>query len=69
MSVLTPAEIQIQARPEWHDLWTRVYRITLDLGDPGGDTVLADLQDEARHRLPMADLVHRVVVTATRPAP
>ena len=62
------AGIEIQARPEWHDLWTRVYQIALDLGDPGGDTVLADLQDEARHRLPVADLVHRVVVTATRPA-
>jgi SAM-dependent methyltransferase len=62
------AEIQIQALPEWHDLWTRVYQIALDLGDPAGDTVLADLQDEARHRLPVADLAHRVVVTATRPA-
>ena len=21
--------------PEWHDLFTRVYQIALDLGDPG----------------------------------
>jgi SAM-dependent methyltransferase len=62
------AGIQIQARPEWHDLWTRVHQIALDLGDPGGDAVLAGLQDEARHRLPVAGLVRRVVVTATRPA-
>ena len=60
-------DITIQARPDWHDLWTRVYRVALDLGDPGGDVLLADLQDEARHRLPVANLVHRVVVTATAP--
>ena len=61
------ADIKVAARPEWHDLWTRVYRVALDLGDPGGDTLLADLQDEARQRLPVADLVHRVAVTATVP--
>jgi SAM-dependent methyltransferase len=61
------ADIEVTARPEWHDLWTRVYRVALDLGDPGGDTLLADLQDEARQRLPVADLVHRVAVTATVP--
>ncbi len=55
------------ARPEWQDLYTRVYRVALDLGDPGGDAVLADLQHEARLRLPLADLSHRVVVTATAP--
>ena len=27
----------------------------------------ADLQDEARQRLPVANLVHRVTVTATAP--
>jgi hypothetical protein len=58
----------VQAEPEWHDLWISIYRVALELGDPVGDHLLADLQDEARHRLPMADLVHRVVVTATRPA-
>lgn len=57
--------IEMAAWPEWHDLWTRVYRVALDLGDPGGDTLLADLQDEARHRLPVANLIDRVVVTAT----
>jgi ubiquinone/menaquinone biosynthesis C-methylase UbiE len=61
------AGIEMAARPQWHDLWTRVYRVALDLGDPGGDALLADLQDEARRRLPVADLVHRVAVTATAP--
>jgi hypothetical protein len=61
------ADIEMAARPEWHDLWTRVYRVALDLGDPSGDVLLADLQDEARHRLPVANLIHRVVVTATAP--
>ena len=61
------AGIEMQTRPEWHDLWTRVYRVALDLGDPVGDTLLADLQDEARHRLPLADLIDRVAVTATAP--
>ena len=59
--------VEMEARPEWHDLWTRVYRIALDLGDPGGDVLLADLQDEARSRLPIADLCHRVTVIATVP--
>jgi hypothetical protein len=44
-----------------------VYRVALDLGDPGDDAVLADLQDEARLRLPMADLMQHVAVTATAP--
>jgi len=61
------ADIKLEARPEWHDLWTRVYQVAIDLGDPGGDTMLADLQDEARRRLPMADLLHRVILTATAP--
>ena len=61
------AGIEMEARPEWHDLWTRVYRVALDLGDPSGDVLLADLQDEARHRLPVADLIHRVAVTAIAP--
>ena len=61
------ADIEMEARPEWHDLWTRVYRVALDLGDPGGDTLLAGLQDEARHRLPVANLIRRVAVTATAP--
>ncbi len=59
------ADIKVEVRPEWHDLWTRVYRVALDLGDPGGDALLADLQDEARQRLPVANLVQRVTVTAT----
>ncbi len=61
------AGIEMQARPEWHDLWTRVYRVALDLGDPGGDTLLAGLQKEARHRLQIANLILRVTVTATAP--
>jgi len=61
------AEIMTTARPEWHALWTRTYRIALELGDPGGDWLLRDLQDEARARLPLADLLLRVAVTATAP--
>ena len=61
------ADIEVEAQPEWHDLWTRVYRVALDLGDPGHDASLADLQDEARQRLPVANLVHRVTVAATAP--
>lgn len=63
------ADIQMEARPEWHDLWTRVYRVALDLGDPGADALLADLQDEARHRLPVAELIHRVAVTTAPDRP
>lgn len=61
------AGIEMQARPEWHDAFTRVYRVALDLGEPGPDAPLADLQDEARHRLPVAELMHRVAIAATAP--
>jgi ubiquinone/menaquinone biosynthesis C-methylase UbiE len=61
------ADVQVESRPEWHDLFTRVYRIALDLGLPGDDVGLAALQDEARRHLPIAELVDRVVVTAIRP--
>ena len=61
------ADIAMEDRAEWHDLFTRVYQIALDLADPRDDTSLADLQDEARQRLPVADLKHRVVVTAIAP--
>jgi ubiquinone/menaquinone biosynthesis C-methylase UbiE len=57
--------VEVEDRAEWHELYTRVYRVALELGDPGDDTLLAALQDEARQRLPLADLVRRVVVTAT----
>ncbi len=60
-------QAEMQDRAEWHDLYTRVYQVALDLGDPRDDTSLADLQDEARQRLPMADLMRRVVVTANAP--
>ena len=59
--------VEMQARPEWHDTFTRVYQIALSLGDPGDDGLLADLQDEARQRLPLAGLHDRVVVVATAP--
>ncbi len=61
-------DIEMEAPPEWHDAFTRVYQIALNLGDPGDDAYLADLQDEARRRLPMADLVRRVAITATAPS-
>ena len=59
--------VEMQARPQWHDTFTRVYRVALSLGDPGDDALLADLQDEARQRLPLAGLQDRVVVVATSP--
>ena len=60
-------DIAMEDRPEWHNLFTRVYQVALDLGDPRDDAVLANLQDEARQRLPVADLKQRVVVTAIAP--
>jgi ubiquinone/menaquinone biosynthesis C-methylase UbiE len=62
-------DVQVEARPDWHDLYTRVYQTALSQGDPGDDTALAALQDEARRGLVTADLLDRVVVTATRPHP
>jgi SAM-dependent methyltransferase len=59
--------VEMEARPEWHDTYTRVYRVALDLGDPGDDALLADLQEEARQRLPLAGLQDRVVVVAIAP--
>jgi ubiquinone/menaquinone biosynthesis C-methylase UbiE len=61
------AGIEVEDRPEWHDLFTRVLRFALDLADPGDDARLATLQDEARLRLPVAGLMRRVVVTAIAP--
>lgn len=60
--------VQLQARPDWHDVSTRIYRAALSLGDPADDAALATLQDQARRNLPIADLFDRVLVTATRPA-
>jgi ubiquinone/menaquinone biosynthesis C-methylase UbiE len=60
-------DVQVESRAEWHELFTRVYRVALDLGGPGEDVALAGLQDEARRHLPIAELVDRVAVTATRP--
>lgn len=59
--------VEVAVRPDWHDGWARVYRVALDLGDPGDDTLLASLQDEARNRLPLAAVMDRVAVTATAP--
>jgi ubiquinone/menaquinone biosynthesis C-methylase UbiE len=61
------AEVQVESRPAWHGLFTRVFQVALELGDPGDDVGLASLQDEARQALPKAQLVDRVVGTATRP--
>jgi SAM-dependent methyltransferase len=60
-------DVQVESQPGWHELFTGVYRVALELGAPGEDAALATLQDEARQRLPIAELVDRVVVTATRP--
>jgi ubiquinone/menaquinone biosynthesis C-methylase UbiE len=61
-------DIEMEARPEWHDAFTRVYQVALNLGDPGDDAYLADLQAEARRRLSVADLLLRVAITATAPS-
>jgi ubiquinone/menaquinone biosynthesis C-methylase UbiE len=60
-------DVRVESRPEWHDLFTRVFQVALELGDPGEDVGLASLQDEARRALPIAQLVDRVVGTAIRP--
>jgi ubiquinone/menaquinone biosynthesis C-methylase UbiE len=60
-------DVRVASRPEWHELFVRVYRVALELGGPGEDVALAGLQDEARRHLPLAELVDRAVVTATRP--
>ena len=59
-------EMEAQAGVARHCI-TRVYRVALDLGDPGDDALLADLQDEARQRLPLTGRQDRVVVVATAP--
>jgi SAM-dependent methyltransferase len=61
------AQVVVESRPEWHERFTRVLQVALDLGDPGEDVGLASLQDEARRVLPLAHLTDRVVVTAARP--
>lgn len=61
------AGVEMEARGEWQDTFTSVYRAALGLGDPGDDARLADLQDEARRCLPVADLQDRVVLTAIAP--
>jgi len=62
-------DVHVAVRGEWHDYFTGIYQIALSLGDPGDDVALANLQDEARQRLPTADAIDRVVATATRPLP
>jgi SAM-dependent methyltransferase len=61
------ADIEMETRPEWQQTVIRVYQTALDLGDPGDDVLLADLQGEARQTLPRTALQDRVVVTATTP--
>jgi ubiquinone/menaquinone biosynthesis C-methylase UbiE len=61
------AEVRVESRPAWHDLFTRVFQVALEMGDPGDDVALASLQDEARQALPKVHLVDRVVAAATRP--
>jgi SAM-dependent methyltransferase len=41
-------DVQVESRAEWHELFTRVYRVALDLGSPGEDVAPTGLQDEAR---------------------
>ncbi|MGW6456940.1 hypothetical protein ACWF94_13630 [Streptomyces sp. NPDC055078] len=56
--------VQCHARPAWSDTYQNIYRVALQLGDPGPDTALAGLQSEARRRLPTAHLLRSVAVTA-----
>ncbi len=51
----------------WLARETGAFLVALGLGNPGDDALLAGLQAEARQRLPLADLQHRVVVIATAP--
>lgn len=70
--VLTRAgfvDIWVDARPEWHRTYTRLYELALNAGSPGDDAALAGLQHEARAHLPTADLEDRVIVTARRADP
>jgi ubiquinone/menaquinone biosynthesis C-methylase UbiE len=60
-------DITIEARPEWHDTYTRAYRTALDLDNTDNDTALAAFQNEARRQLATAHLVGRIVATAQRP--
>jgi SAM-dependent methyltransferase len=60
-------DVRVESRAEWQELFIRVYRVALELGGPGDDAALARMQDEARQHLPIAGLVDRVVVMATRP--
>jgi SAM-dependent methyltransferase len=50
-------DVQVASRPEWHERFTRVYRVALGLGAPGQDAALAALQDEACQHVPIAELV------------
>jgi ubiquinone/menaquinone biosynthesis C-methylase UbiE len=61
------ATVVVEARPEWHQRFTQVFQVALELGDPGDDAGLASLQEEAQRNLPLADLADRVVATAIRP--
>jgi ubiquinone/menaquinone biosynthesis C-methylase UbiE len=58
------AGVEVESRAEWHERFTQVFRVALELGDPGDDAGLAAAQDEARQALALAHLVDRVVVTA-----
>lgn len=56
--------VECVQRPAWTDTYLRIYRVALELGDPGEDTALAGLQAEAKRRLPTAHLLRRVAVSA-----
>jgi hypothetical protein len=61
------AQVLVESRPEWHERFTRMLQVALELGDPGDDVGLASLRDEARRVLPLAHLTDRIVGTAVRP--
>jgi hypothetical protein len=45
-------DVGVEAQPEWHDLYARIYRVAIDLSDRRDDSGLASLQDKARRRCP-----------------
>ncbi|WP_052809998.1 class I SAM-dependent methyltransferase [Streptomonospora alba] len=57
--------ITVTTRPAWDSAYQAMYRLALEHGDPGSDTALQGLQQEAQQRLPTAHLLQRVAVTAT----
>jgi len=61
-------DVQEDVRPDWsaveRDVWETASALTAD-----GDPAIADLVEEARELLPLADRLERVLITARAPSP